>query len=361
MGLLRILLAVAVVGGHTQGHTLVGGRVAVELFYVVSGFLISYIFIERRAYPSVRAFWTSRFLRLYPAYIVVAIGSLGIAVVLWATGHSSPVIETFQAAPPGPRAFLGFTNATLFFQDATMFMGVDHGNWVFATDFRDSSPPLWQGLLVPPAWSLGVEMAFYAIAPWVLRSRVAIGALIVTSVALRLILVHGGLGSSDPWTYRFFPTELVFFLLGVIAHQYIRPMWKRLSPNTLAVLAKVAVALLASVFVVFLTAPGPFTVRGLGTLALFVVALPLAFEFRAWGKWDRLIGELSYPLYLCHYPIIQALVVILAPLGVTRRTPVFFAVTLVVSLALSVVLVKWVAQPFDRRRHRLRNVPVTGA
>ena len=354
MGLIRLLLAVSVVGAHSVGATLVGGRIAVELFYVISGFLISYIVIERAAYPTVRAFWVSRWLRLYPVYLVAALGSLIIAIGLWKTGHSSPVVETFQDAPPGPRSFLVFTNSTLFFQDATMFMGVNDGSWGFATDFRDSSPQLWKGLLIPPAWSLGVEMAFYIVAPWVLRSRIAIFGLIAASVGLRFLLVDAGIGSQDPWTYRFFPTELVFFLLGAVAHQYLRPLWRRLPALSLRRLAVAAVVVVGASFAGFVHAPGPFTVRALGTLGLFVVLLPLLFEFRPRVHWDRFLGELSYPLYLVHYPLIQALVVVLAPLGIARRSFPFFVVALALSLGVAVVMVKVLAEPVDRMRHRLR-------
>ena len=57
MGMLRTLLALSVVLDHLGGGTtdwLVGGRLAVQLFYVISGFLISYVLTATDPYRSAR-------------------------------------------------------------------------------------------------------------------------------------------------------------------------------------------------------------------------------------------------------------------------------------------------------------------
>jgi len=76
MGIIRFLLALAVVGAHSNSHQLlkfVGGEVAVQAFYVISGFYMAMIV---RTYSTKKKFWISRYLRLYPAYIVCALLSL---------------------------------------------------------------------------------------------------------------------------------------------------------------------------------------------------------------------------------------------------------------------------------------------
>jgi hypothetical protein len=40
-----------------------------------------------------------------------------------------------------------------------------------------------------------------------------------------MYLIHLGIGTKDPWTYRFFPTELALFLIGALAHQVLRPIY----------------------------------------------------------------------------------------------------------------------------------------
>ena len=74
MGTLRTIFAIAVVLAHVWpgGPVFVGGQNAVRLFYIISGFLISFVLVERKSYPSVRSFYVNRYLRLYPVYVVVA-------------------------------------------------------------------------------------------------------------------------------------------------------------------------------------------------------------------------------------------------------------------------------------------------
>ena len=79
---------------------------------------------------------------------------------------------------------------------------------------------LWTFLLDPPAWTLGVELTFYLIAPFILRGRALkyLLAIIVVSFLIKAGLSVAKL-NYDPWTYRFFPAELGFFILGSVAYK----------------------------------------------------------------------------------------------------------------------------------------------
>ena len=72
MGILRTLLALSVVLDHLGGgatNQLVGGRLAVQLFYVISGFLISYVLTGTDRYQGATGhFYANRLLRLFPVY-----------------------------------------------------------------------------------------------------------------------------------------------------------------------------------------------------------------------------------------------------------------------------------------------------
>ena len=59
MGSLRTFLAITVVLSHSYGHIFVGGRLAVQSFYVISGFLISYILLEARSYENLYKFYSN--------------------------------------------------------------------------------------------------------------------------------------------------------------------------------------------------------------------------------------------------------------------------------------------------------------
>ncbi|CEO16642.1 hypothetical protein RMONA_01100 [Rickettsia monacensis] len=75
-------------------------------------------------------------------------------------------------------------------------------------------PPLYQFLLIPPGWSIGLEISFYLIAPWILKKKnIYILSIICISLITRIILQFNGF-IGDPWSYRFFPSELAIFLIG---------------------------------------------------------------------------------------------------------------------------------------------------
>src|ERR1700722_19323920 len=241
MGSLRTIFAISVVLTHCWAHPLfIGGRNAVQLFYMISGFLISYVVVERRTYAYVGAFYLSRYLRLYPVYCVIALLALFLTMAGGPVSVESDVFATFHATPTSARVLLLFANYFLFTQDWVMFAGVHQHALVFTSDFQNSAVVLYHGLLVPQAWTLGVELSFYLIAPWVLPARKAIYVLLAASLVLRLCLIRLGVGMHDPWTYRFFPTELALFLMGALAHQILLPVYRRRFASRMPLSAGVA-------------------------------------------------------------------------------------------------------------------------
>ena len=303
MGVLRILLALCVFCGHSRpigNLTWLGGDLAVELFFVVSGFYMQLVLSTRYTKEKLGKAWKSqfykaRYFRLLPIYL------LGSLLVVGA-GLMQP------ALPPLPiwayvwglpntlgnllfKVFLYLTNVTMLFQDAVMFFAAHSGQVYLSDDFSNSEVPLWQGLAIPQAWSLGVELSFYLIAPYLLnlRSRwLILGS--CCGLAVKVITINA-LNLGDPWTFRFFPFELGYFLLGALAFRY-RSLLDDLVPERIG---KYCVYPLAVGFVAF-------SVHGAVLAYPFVLACALPFMFRITSKLkaDRLIGELSYPFYIFH-------------------------------------------------------------
>src|SRR5579863_5256480 len=144
MGTLRTIFALSVVFAHSWpgGQVFVGGRNAVQLFYIISGFLISYVLVESRSYSSVGRFYVNRYLRLYPIYVVVAAISLTSILVL-----KQPVfLSVYRRAPIDAICLLIFSNVFMFGQDWVMFSGVDHGRLGFSPDFQQNDIVLYPGL-----------------------------------------------------------------------------------------------------------------------------------------------------------------------------------------------------------------------
>lgn len=354
MGTVRTLLAIAVVFSHCYGFMFVGGRLAVQMFYAISGFLISYILIEARAYATARSFYANRCLRLFPIYWLVAAVALAMNGLEYAVTGSNAWLGVLRDIDPLGRIALLVSNVTLFGQDWIMFTAVHDGAIGLSTNFRESEIEVWKGLLVPQAWTLGVELSFYLVAPLILHRRVLLIGLLLGSLVLRGVLIKLGFGGIDPWTYRFFPTELALFLIGALSHQLLAPRYARLPATRLDRASVVATAGIGVYIAVFAALP----MRSLQTLLLlggFVLVLPLLFRFQSRHRWDRWIGELSYPIYIAHLAVIFPLERLLPRFGIADQTLASALIVVATTIVVAHLLNRIVGARIERMRDRFRS------
>lgn len=347
-------MALAVVAEHSFGMMFSGGVFAVQLFFVISGFYISYILIEAQSYHSVRTFYENRFLRLYPLYWIVALGSLtmyGGAALL--TGNPPAFIEVYQQTDTTGFIALALSNVLLIGQDWIIFTAINDGVFHLTADYYQSDIFTWRGLLVPPAWSLGVEITFYLIAPFILPRLRLLFVLLGLSIALRLWLISIGIGLDDPWNYRFFPTELALFILGALSHQLVMP-WLR-ARNLLTAKAALTISLTMIVLVLVGVTLSLFHAK-MSVLVLFVLSLPFLFTFQRDKEWDRWLGDLSFPIYIVHwsvmFPVSYAWDRMTGQAGYQGldETAVIVVLTIVAALGLK----RWVTDPIESIRDAVR-------
>jgi len=343
VGILRVIFALAVVSSHVGmgAPLLVGAKNAVELFYVISGFLISFVLVEKKTYPNIGSFYANRYLRLYPIYFFVAM------LALCTRGHE--FFDIYKSVSIGADALLILSNTFMFGQDWVMFAAVKHDTLVFATNFWNSDVLLWRGLLIPQAWSIGVELAFYLVAPFVLPRRRMICCLLIASVACRAYLIWIGIGTADPWSYRFFPTELALFLLGALSHQVMLPFFKRLMQRSDSRLPEIGTAVLIAYALVYDRFAGA-VFKDAMLLATFATLLPLAFMFQHRYPLDKWIGNLSYPIYICHLLVIDAVRCLPSEFRFATSTLAAFG-----SILFAVVLNEFIGEPFEKLRGKFKN------
>lgn len=344
MGLVRVLLALAVVLTHAGLAFSVGGKLAVQLFYMISGFLMSYILVEKASYPTVGSFYFSRYLRLLPVYLVV--------LLITAAGYLVAQPEWYAKygeLPIGALILLFVSQASLFFMDLVMFTGVQDGQLHLVADYMNSKPPLFTALLVPQAWTLSLELAFYVIAPFILPKRRLIVGLLAASLVLRAILMVDGVGLNDPWTYRFFPTELALFLGGALSHQYLLPWARTVASHRRT--QTCAVIVLACLVYSFM--PLPEMMKEALMFAALAAALPLLLLFQDDHRWDSTIGNLSYPIYINHMLVLNGMELVLGRLGISGQVAVV-TLSVIAVIVFAWLLDRYIAQPVDRWRHRLR-------
>lgn len=350
MGILRLLLAISVLSNHSSplpvtGNSLVGGVVAVQSFFIISGFYMALVL--NQGYGNLRDFYFNRFLRLFPAYWAV----LALTVLLhWALNKPDFVanILASDVLRLDGKVFMLAANITMAGSDTMMFLYPGTGGLNFTTDFRAHGlPMLYQLHAVPQVWSLPLEIAFYILAPLLVRTPARLAAAFVASLLVRYA-VYKSIGSHDPWSYRFFPNELAFFCAGSLAYHAYTCVRSWPLARGLGVLLLTATVVYIANFTRIPGLPGTgFLYPGaLQFYAGLVLALPFIFVATEKIHFDQWIGELSYPVYIAHWGVIQNAQALPKPTGI----PVYD--TLVITLTVAILLNAALQTPLEARFKR---------
>lgn len=313
MGAIRFLLAITVVVNHTGplfGLVFTDAYIAIKIFFIISGFYMSLILSEKYVGPGrYRLFITNRFLRLYPAYWVVLALSVAVSLFFRYVLDASLLLGTWfsrqEFLNPVSAATLVLANLSIIGQDILFFMGLAKGtgNFYFDPNALLAPQPAWFFLLVPQAWTLSLELMFYLLVPFLVRRRLwVILSLAAASFAIRWYINVVEL-PIDPWEQRFFPAELGFFLMGIVCHRFYMHITSR---SMRPWLPRAVTLAFLGLLLVYQFLPGKYYLEVL-TYALAVFCLPYAFHYTKHMKWDRIIGELSYPIYISHWLIIVVL------------------------------------------------------
>ncbi len=298
---LRALAVLAVLAYHANWEGVPGGFLGVDVFLVISGYLITALLLTERASAgqvSLRRFWWRRARRLLPAVLLVLGFWLAYAVVF--------LPDEVAGLRADALASLSYvTNWYLIFSDQSYFAAF-------------ARPSLFRHL-----WSLAVEEQFYLLWPVVFvaglgalgrrRLLVAVAAGIAASTALMWVLFEPG---GDPSrVYYGTDTRLAGLLVGaalaLVWHpQRLRSQVGRRAPALLDGIGVVALVLLVRQFLVVdefdpsLYRGGFLHVALLTAVVLAVVAHPAARLGRVLGRPALLwLGLRSYGVYLWHWPV----------------------------------------------------------
>jgi peptidoglycan/LPS O-acetylase OafA/YrhL len=351
------LFAIALVMLHHLGEAALEGAAwadtvvmqannVMPLFFVLSGFVLTYSYGDAMARGRLRTsdFLVSRFLRLWPIYIVAL--ALRFAVDTSSQGVSLPYAA-------------GVLSQGLMIQGFT--------------------PPLvWFGNA--PGWTVCVEAFFYLLFPWLIvrLSTLTIRQVLALSAALwiagQLVALAYALTLPDGWPppgapmvifldlLRFFPPfHLPSFLIGVVtARIFVRDLGGR-APRGGGLLALAGFLPIAFTLggglefvgqhgITLARWPFPFTHNGLLAPAWALLLLGLARGCAAarWLSAPPLVrlGEASYALYILHFPVFDAVALWLVPKW--DETPLFLIQLFAVMLPLSVLSFERFEQPLRR-------------
>lgn len=305
VGVLRFLLAVAVIIAHSYpifGYSYLNGLTAVESFFIISGF---YMALANHKYHHFTKFYFSRFLRIYPQYYLI----LGLTLIYcwfsyrlfqsWDQLHI--YVTHWSQFPPSTKFFLVVSQSILFFQDWFAFLGVNSdGQLFFRPDYSQPTLGALKFLLVPQTWALGIEITFYLFAP--ILTRLSNRVLLATTSLLFLIRIYFYFRgfNLDPWSYRFMPFELTLFMMGIVSFRIYQSL-PSLSPRHYVS----AIIVLFAFLLTYNYIPIPDIPKQWLFYLCLILCLPLVFAVSKHSPLDRLIGEISYPMYLNHRLVIS--------------------------------------------------------
>ena len=305
MGTLRLLLALSVVLFHSEpfwlgDNRLVGGVLAVESFFLISGFYMALVLSARYRERLGDFFW-NRLVRLFPLYWAVWLLS-------FAAGEIVPSVDRFSALaavdPGAPTvALVLLANWLMVGSDWLLLLSTGPEGLYFTPSFLDEPVWLFKFHYVPQAWSLPIELAFYALAPLLVHSPRRL-LIVAGAAALAKYLTLRQIGPVDPWTYRFMPFELWLFCIGALAFHACERLKGRVEWLGWPVL----LGMIAFTVGYEWGNPSPTWAvdapRYFAYLAAMSLAMPVLFLAFGSARWDRMLGELSYPVYLVHLLVI---------------------------------------------------------
>lgn len=333
LGTVRLVLAMMVALSHVGWYPGFNpGIVAVVIFYMISGYAMAALWrsLQQKSRTPFRHFAWDRLLRIYPPYLVVLI--LTALLVLWI--HPPSYFLSAQGD-----TWLLLQNMLIVPLNYYMFSGIDRFT------------------LIPPAWSLAVELQFYLLLPLLLIRWPRFFYWLSLGVAIYAQL--GGL-PREWFTYRLLPGVLHLFLAGVLLAQAPdRASRRRLLIKMLLLYCSLfALAWVFNLWSAYRTPQAGAMFNLLPELTLGVlIGLPIVallaplrgHHFKGWLKRlaqiDHVLGYLSYSAFLVHFGVYWWL---------TRHGPAFDVHEFVtLTLLFAIIIGFGVEFPAQRLRKKL--------
>ena len=336
---LRGVAVILVIIFHSGLNWLPGGFLGVSVFFTLSGFLITSLLINERENSgriNLKAFWGRRLRRLAPASLVVIVGVVGLASWL------STSIEASRIKGDAISATLYFSNWRF------IYSGHSYGE-LFAT------PSPLQHL-----WSLSIEEQLYVVVPVLIAGlfamglrRRAIGYVFLVAVAGSTIATM--FTNSHELIYYGTHTRAAELLLGSALACLFGQRIEKLAVNKAKSLSTLYIVPIVGVVVLsrFSSVDSPWVYSGAltafaGLSVICLIAAIQAGPVRSILSSSPLVrvGEVSYGLYLIHWPVI----VWLNSERVDLQPTALFVLQVIVTVILTLVSYWLIEQPIRRRK-----------
>lgn len=327
-------MAMGVLVAHINLPWFPGAMILMELFFVISGFLITSIIwrgIEKNGRLNLKDFWKRRLSRLYPVLIVVVLSCTIVAFFV--------VDDPWPSVKDALATLLYYSNFTKYY------------DYVYPTIFGQT-------------WSLSIEEQFYLLWPLIFIAAIRLNMrLLQVSLALMMVAFfcmawkYYLISQGVPWSrlYYALDTRMDAFVVGgllALVYPRLRAWGQRQVPHMILSMAAV-------MFIVLLVFGTPkelayfYWQQSLAIILSAMIVLLLTSPRRGIFQWlcsqkiSMLLGVRCYSIYLWHWPVIWLIL-----MNFDLPKPILLITVLPVVLALSWMSYAWIELPFmSKNRH----------
>lgn len=343
---LRAIAVTAVVLYHLGLSWIPGGFLGVDLFFVISGYVITRLILDSINQSSaldLRAFYAARIRRIYPGFIFMVICTI-IFIGVWA-----------------PEAIKRFLSDLPYALTGSM-------NWALVARQQDYFESIGRPPLLQHTWSLAVELQYYLIWPIILLTvlkyfgkrniaRIALIIAMVSGITLFFVSLSLDQANAQQISHIYFGTDthsIGLFLGSALAVSWIpQNLSADITKRAQDVIDGIGVAGLLGLIATFLfiNEKNP---------SLYQIAFPLAGIFGCFviislvhpaSRFSpiistapfRWVGQRSYGIYIWHWVIFQ---VTRPSVDLTGETWALYLARVLLVLALADISLRWVEIPF---------------
>jgi peptidoglycan/LPS O-acetylase OafA/YrhL len=343
---LRAIAVTAVVLYHLGISWIPGGFLGVDLFFVISGYVITRLILDSINQSSaldLRAFYAARIRRIYPGFLFMVISTI-IFIGVWA-----------------PEAIKRFLSDLPYALSGTI-------NWALVARNQDYFETIGRPPLLQHTWSLAVELQFYLVWPIILLTvlkyfgkkniaRIALVIAIISGTILFLVSLQLDQANTSKVSHIYFGTDT--HSLGLFLGSALAVSW--IPQNLSANITRRAQDVIDGIGVVgLLGLISTFLFIDESNPSLYKIAFPLAAVFGCLVIISlvhpasrfapiistppfRWIGQRSYGIYIWHWVIFQ---VTRPSVDLSGETWALYLARVLLVLALADISLRWVEIPF---------------
>jgi peptidoglycan/LPS O-acetylase OafA/YrhL len=332
---LRAIAILAVLFNHTGVRGFFGGYVGVDVFFVISGFLITGILVreETSGFRWIAEFYRRRVLRIFPALFVMLAVTTAVCCLVMLPSELLRYAKSLAAAAL-------FSSNLLFYSEADYF--------ALASQIK----PLLH------TWSLAIEEQFYLFWPLLLaavgrqrRAHLAatVGVLSVVSFAVAMRLSSADASAA----FYLLPARAWELGIGALLALGANPVRWRWANEALALIGIGLILFCVKGFAEETVLPLALTCGGTALLILTGASGTLVGRLLSMPPMV-FVGRISYSLYLWHWPVI-----VLAGIALfLPRSPLVVTGEILLATLLATLSWRYVEQPFRQGAHAFRTARV---